>query len=113
MKKWQRALLTATAATTIIGCGTTRNVEAGTIIEKQDLPEEKALYINLDADTTNAERKLFFDDADMAPFQYAETGDRIEYTNRRGRKYVYVGYGDNVVRINGVRMSRIRRMHER
>lgn len=113
MKPWQRAILTASVIAGMVGCGTARHVEGGTIIEKQDLPEEKALYINLDSDTTNAERKLFFDDSNVAAFRYAETGDYIEYTNKRGRKYIYVGYGDKVIRINGNRVARIRRNKER
>lgn len=112
MKKWQRALLTATAATAMTGCGAYRNIEAGTIIEKQNLPEEQALYINMDADTTNAERKLFFYFSDTEAFDYAQPGDVIKYTNRLDRRFIYVGR-DRIISVNGKCMGWIRRHYER
>lgn len=104
-------------------CATSCATERGVIIERDDLPSERALYVNLLRTRKNkqkpmvipadgiyyADRKLFFMDSTyLAPFVYALPGDTIEFTNRNHEIFLEMNGNDpRVRRINGVREKRI------
>lgn len=93
-------------------------VERGVIIDRQGLPEENALYVNLIRKNKSkqkplsvqsdglydADRKLFFpDSAYIEPFIFALPGDTISFRNPLHKKYLDMGYDKNRVRdIRGV-----------
>lgn len=104
-------------------CATSCGVERGVIIERDDLPSERALYVNLLRTNKSkqkpmtipadgiyvADRKLFFMDSTyLAPFVYALPGDTIEFTNHHHETFLEMNRGQNPVRrINGVREKNI------
>ncbi len=92
--------------------------EQGVVIDKQDLPDEKALYVNLiQSDTSkqkplfvpdngiyDADRKLFFTDSTyLEPFVYALPGDTIVFNNPLHRTYIQMQRNKyRIRRINGL-----------
>lgn len=99
-------------------CAPSCATERGVIIDRQGLPEENALYVNLIRKNKSkqkplsvqsdglydADRKLFFpDSAYIEPFMFALPGDTISFRNPLHKKYLDMGYDKNRVRdIRGV-----------
>ena len=114
-------LLKITIASLLVAPSCAR--EYGIVIERQDYPEEKALYVNLiQKDKTkqkplnipwdgmcDADRKLFFSDSTyMTPFIYVAPGDTISFYNPKRCKYLNVVRNKNsVYSINGIRERKI------
>ncbi len=95
-------------------CAPSCAVERGVIVERQDLAEEKAFYVNLvqrgGANQTNsdgtfeADRKLFFMDSTYgAPFIYADVGDTIVFKNPARETFVEINAKNRVISVNGMR----------
>ena len=75
----------------LVGCASSRRaLESGVIVEKQNLPEERALYVSIDGDRT-PDRKLVFENVDTAYFSVLEPGNVICYRNRGAHRYLEVG----------------------
>ena len=77
-------------------CAPSCCIERGVVIDRQNLPEEKALYVNLiradkskqkplhiqSDEVFDADRKLFFMDTTyLEPFVYVAPGDTISFYN--------------------------------
>ena len=94
-------------------------VEKGVVVERQELSDEKALYVNLldvkheQARAANtfhflpgtfvADRKLFFNDSTyVEPFIYAMPGDTIAFCNPFHATYIDMNKCNRVHDINGV-----------
>ena len=104
-------------------CAPSCAVERGVIIDRQELPEENALFVNLiqkdkskqkplvipDDGMYDADRKLFFMDSTYTePFVYSLPGDTISFYNAGREQFIDMGRGKNHVRdINGIREHRI------
>ena len=96
-------------------CAPSCAVESGIVVESQNLPEEKALYVKLiDKDGNEkqeqpqngmfcADRKLFFRDSSyVEPFVYAIPGDTISFYNPFHSTYIKMNKINRVHDINGV-----------
>ena len=110
-------IATTLGLTTASSCG----VERGVIVYKQNIAEERALYVNLihemhlggksdkntialDSLNFSADRKLFFDDAKYAnSFTYLLAGDTIVFRNKRHETYVDINKKNKILKINGSR----------
>lgn len=102
-------------------------VEQGVIIDRQDSPEEKALYVNLlrknkakqkplhyqANEIYDADRKLFFLENYMDPFLYAAPGDTISFYNLLHGKYLEMNSHNCVYDVNGIKMREISEMMHR
>ena len=90
-------------------------VESGVVVESQNLPEEKALYVKLIDKNSNekivvnpdsifcADRKLFFRDSSyVEPFVYAIPGDTISFYNPFHSTYIKMNRINRIHDINGV-----------
>ena len=93
-------------------------VERGVIIDRQGLPEENALYVNLirknkkkqkplripENGIYDADRKLFFTDSSyIEPFIFALPGDTISFYNQLHQQFIEMDSRRRVRDINGVR----------
>ena len=111
----KKNLLKATLITTL-GAATLACTERGVIIDREDLPEEKAFFVNLlrinkekqkplvinPGEMYDADRKLFFEDGNnMEPFLYGHVGDTIMFSNPWHKTFIYVNK-NQIRRINGV-----------
>lgn len=100
-------------------CAPSCAVEHGVVVERQELPDENALYINLiDAKHEKAraqstfvfkpgeymaDRKLFFQDSTyMEPFIYALPGDTVSFYNPFHVTYVKMNKCNRIRDINGI-----------
>lgn len=100
-------------------CAPSCAVERGVVIDRQELADESALYVNLiDAGHKKkraketfdfrpgeymADRKLFFQDSTyLEPLIYALPGDTISFRNPFHTTYVNMGKCNRVRDINGV-----------
>ena len=106
-----------------IACAPACAVERGVIIDRQGLPEENALYVNLIRKNKkkqkplfipsngiyDADRKLFFTDSSyIEPFIFALPGDTISFRNMWHKQFIDMGWDKHRVRdINGVREREI------
>lgn len=92
-------------------------VERGVIIDRQGLPEENALYVNLIRKNKkkqkplhvqsdgiyDADRKLFFNDSTyIEPFIFALPGDTISFFNPKHEQFLDMDAKHHVRDINGV-----------
>ena len=99
-------------------------IERGVVVERQEVPEESALYVNLiDAQHEQAranetfefkpgqymaDRKLFFTDSTyMEPLVYALPGDTISFRNPAHETYLDMNKKNRVRDINGIRERKI------
>ena len=113
----KRNLLKTVIATTLGLTGTAScGVEHGIIIYKQDLAEERAVYVNLigkkhtkdvfplDSCDFSADRKLFFEGQNQVnQFGCLLAGDTIVFRNRAHDTYVDLNNKNKILKINGVR----------
>ena len=98
-------------------CAPACAVEHGVIIDRQGLPEENALYVNLIRNNKkkqkplhvqsdgmyDADRKLFFNDSTyIEPFIFALPGDTISFYNLWHKKFLEMNAKHPVRDINGV-----------
>ena len=113
--------LTKIAIASLLGMPASCAVERGVIVERQNLPEENALYVNLidknatpkspDDEYVETDRKLFFMDATyQEPFIYALPGDTIAFRNPTHKTYLEMTKRNRVHSINGVRDRKIVKM---
>ena len=93
-------------------CAPAWGVERGVVAHKQDLPEEKALYVNVlgGNNTANkldydfADRKLFFNDSlYVEPFNLVAEGDTIPYRNSSRAIYLDMNKKHKILEIKRVR----------
>ncbi len=108
--------LTKIAIASVLGMPVSCGVERGVVAYKQDLPEEKALYVNVLGDDNTArkpndesdafftDRKLFFNDpAYVGPFNLVAEGDTISYHNMSRATYLEMSQKNKILRIKCVR----------
>ena len=107
-------------------CAPSCAVERGVVMVRQDLPSERALYVNILSKNKQkpmsvsadgiyvADRKLFFNDSTyQAPFVYALPGDTIEFDNKNHEIFLEMGREQNRVRrINDVREKSIAEIYK-
>lgn len=99
-------------------CAPACGVERGVVIDRQGLPEENALYVNLlpcnnsarkpmfvgPSGIFEADRKLFFADSSyIEPFIFALPGDTVAFYNPSHSRYIKVNKTHRIRDINGVR----------
>ena len=111
----KKNLLKATLITTL-GAVTLSCTEQGVIIDREDLPEEKAFFVNVirqdkskqksleiqSDEVYNADRKLFFCNAGvMDSFMYGAPGDTIVYYNPLRKTFINV-HKNQIRSINGI-----------
>lgn len=118
-----KAKILAKIAITSALCAPACAVENGVIVYKQNLPEERALYINLirkdkskqkqlrdlSDEIFDADRKLVFSGTtDNEVFNYLLIGDTISFYNAKHKTYMDMRCGKNrILSINGVRKENI------
>lgn len=113
----KRNLLRTTILATLGTATLASCLEKGVIVDREDIPEEKAFFVNVIrnnkakqkplkidlSDIFEADRKLFFSDSThMEPFVYGQIGDTIVYSNLL--RMTYIETRKRQVRsINGIR----------
>lgn len=108
--------LTKIAIASVLGMPVSCGVERGVVAYKQDLPEEKALYVNVLGDDNTAkkideesdafftDRKLFFrDQSYVGPFNFVSEGDTISYRNLSRATYLEMSKKNKILEIKCVR----------
>ena len=118
----KKETLTKIAIASVL-CAPSCATERGVVIDRQDLPDERALYVNLIRKNKakqkplvvqpdgmyEADRKLFFMDSTyLEPFLYVLPGDTIYVNNPLKKTYLEMGRGKkHIIRINDVREKQI------